>query len=74
MAFLYIVSEIGGILLAITFYPEAYGVGASCAGFGLFGFYLSYIFTNFWYMLRKKHGKFYFFLLLFYFSFFQIKD
>ena len=46
MAFLYIVSEIGGILLAITFYPEAYGVGASCAGYGLFGFYLSYIFTN----------------------------
>jgi hypothetical protein len=43
MAFLYIVSEIGGILLAITFYPEAYGVGASCAGFGLFGFYLSYL-------------------------------
>lgn len=54
MAFLYIVTEIGGILLAITFYPEAYGVGASCAGYGLFGFYLSYLFTNFFYLLRKK--------------------
>jgi membrane associated rhomboid family serine protease len=54
MAFLYIVSEIGGILLAITFYPEAYGVGASCAGYGLFGFYLSYLFTNFWYMLIEN--------------------
>lgn len=53
MSFLYIVSEIGGVLLAITFHPESYGVGASCAGYGLLGFVLSYLFTNWGYMGRK---------------------
>lgn len=57
MAFLYIVTEIGGVLLAITFYPEAFGVGASCAGFGLLGFYLSYLFTNFGFMGRTYPGQ-----------------
>lgn len=57
MAFLYIVTEIGGVLLAITFHPEAYGVGASCAGYGLLGFYLSYLFTNFGFMGRMYPGQ-----------------
>jgi membrane associated rhomboid family serine protease len=56
MAFLYIVSEIGGVLLCITLRPEMYGIGASCAGFGLIGYYLSYLFTNFDFMGRKIRG------------------
>mmetsp|Transcript_1315 Transcript_1315/g.1687 ORF Transcript_1315/g.1687 Transcript_1315/m.1687 type:complete len:107 (+) Transcript_1315:352-672(+) len=64
MAFLYIVSEIGGVLLAITFHPEAYGVGASCAGFGLLGFGFAYVLTNWSYMDRvRPMQKFY--LLIF---------
>lgn len=54
MAFLYLVSEIGGVLLAITVRPENYGVGASCAGYGLIGFLFSYIFTNWFYMGRQR--------------------
>lgn len=54
MAFLYMVSEIGGVLLAITVHPENYGVGASCAGYGLIGFIFSYIFTNWHYMGRQR--------------------
>jgi membrane associated rhomboid family serine protease len=54
MAFLYLVSEIGGVLLAITVAPENYGVGASCAGYGLVGFIFSYLFTNWFYMGRQK--------------------
>lgn len=54
MAFLYLISEIGGVLLAITFHPESYGVGASCAGFGLIGFTVAYLFTNFGYMGRER--------------------
>lgn len=53
-AFLYLITEIGGVLLAITFHPEAYGVGASCAGFGLLGYYLAYLFTNWSFMDRTK--------------------
>lgn len=52
MTFLYLVTEIGGVLLSITFHPEQFGVGASCAGYGLIGFYLSYLFTNWGYMGR----------------------
>ena len=60
MAFLYLVSEIGGVLLAITFHPEAYGVGASCAGYGLVGFSLAYVCTNWGFMERTKpHQRFY---------------
>lgn len=54
MAFLYIVTEIGGVLLAITFHPESYGVGASCAGYGLLGFYAAYLFTNWGDMGRRE--------------------
>ena len=52
MAILYTLTEIGGVLLAITFHPDAYGVGASCSGYGLLGFYAAYIFTNWQYMGR----------------------
>ena len=54
MTFLYVVSEIGGVLLAITFHPESYGVGASCAGFGLIGYVASYICTNWRYVERTS--------------------
>ena len=33
-----------------------YGIGASCAGFGLVGYYFSYLFTNFDFMGRKIRG------------------
>ena len=48
----FVITEIGGVLLAITFHPESYGVGASCAGYGLIGFLASYLFTNWGYMDR----------------------
>ena len=54
MVLLYILSTVGGILLAITFHPESYGVGASCSGFGLLGFDLAYVITNWGYMDRTK--------------------
>ena len=56
MSFLYLVSEIGGVLLAMTFHPEMYGVGASCAGYGLVGFLGAYFVTNFFYMGRTYTG------------------
>ena len=54
MAILYILTEIGGVMLAITFHPESYGVGASCAGYGLIGFLGAYLFTNFAFMSRTN--------------------
>jgi hypothetical protein len=56
MAFLYLTSTLGGIMLAITFHPESYGVGASCSGFGLFGWIAAYLFTNWSYLQRTKVG------------------
>jgi membrane associated rhomboid family serine protease len=62
MAFLYLTSQIGGVLLAMTVHPEWYGVGASCAGFGLIGFLLAYVFSNWSYMSRvNKYQKWYLF-------------
>lgn len=54
MAFLYFLSEIGGVLTSIVFHPEEYGVGASCAGFGLIGFIAAYVITNWNYMNRTR--------------------
>jgi hypothetical protein len=58
MAFLYLVSEIGGVLLAITFHPESYGVGASCAGYGLVGWTAAYIITDFDFLFRTNKWQF----------------
>ena len=57
MMFLYLVSEIGGVLLAMVFHPESYGVGASCAGYGLVGWLGAYFITNFFYMGRTYTGQ-----------------
>mgnify|MGYP002633512626 CR=1 FL=1 len=73
MAFLYIVTEIGGVLLAITFHPEAYGVGASCAGYGLVGFGIAYLFTNWGFMGRTKEWQ-RIYLLSFCFLFFAMNQ
>ena len=54
MAFLYLTSQIGGVILAMTVHPEWYGVGASCAGFGLIGFLAAYVITNWGYMNRTN--------------------
>ena len=60
MAFLYLLSSIGGVLLAMIVHPEWYGVGASCAGFGLIGFLAAYVITNWNYMSRvNKYQKWY---------------
>ena len=69
MAFLYIITEIGGVLLAMTFHPESYGVGASCAGYGLIGFYLSYLFSNWGFMSRTKPWQRFFLLAVVVFFF-----
>ena len=44
--FLYIVTGVGGITLSMCVRPAAHGVGASTAVFGLVGFLIAYIFTN----------------------------
>ena len=64
MAFLYLVTEIGGVMLAVTFHPESYGVGASCAGFGLIGFLTAYIFSNWQFMGRTNPGQRWYILVL----------
>jgi len=46
-AMLYILSGFGGNLLSSIANPAAYGVGASTSVFGLVGFYISYLFSNF---------------------------
>lgn len=46
-AFLYIITGFGGNLLSSVLNPASYGVGASTAVFGLVGFYVSYLFSNF---------------------------
>ena len=44
--FLYMVTGIGGNLLSACIKPESYSVGASTAVFGLVGYFVAYIFTN----------------------------
>ena len=56
MLLLYWVTALGGITLSMCIRPAAHGVGASTAVFGLVGYYISYIFTHWWYMLRVRCG------------------
>ena len=42
------------MLLSCVFKPESFAVGASTSVFGLVGFYISYIFTNWQYMINKN--------------------
>lgn len=53
MAFLYLLTGIGGNLLSGVVHPAAYGVGASTSDFGLVGFYLAYLFTD-WYAIGRR--------------------
>ena len=57
MLTLYMGSAIGGNLFSGILKPEAIGVGASTAVFGLVGFYLAYVITNYNYMDRKRFGQ-----------------
>ena len=57
MVFLYVLSGLGGITLSMCCRPEAHGVGASTAVFGLVGFFVAYLFTNWWYMGRERPGQ-----------------
>jgi len=56
MIFLYLLSGFGGNLLSSVVNPASYGVGASTAVFGLVGFYVSYIFSNWQFMGRFGWG------------------
>ena len=62
--FLYFTSGFGGILLSMCARPNAKGIGASSAIFGLIGFYLSYVFTN-WHCMGHKDPNQRLFLILF---------
>ena len=55
--FLYFTSALGGNLFSGIANPKAIGVGASTAVFGLVGFYLAYLLTNFTYMGRRRYGQ-----------------
>ena len=57
MIILYTLGGLGGILFSMDIRPYTHGVGASTAIFGLVGFYIPYIFTNFSYMGRKRAGQ-----------------
>jgi len=54
MAILYILCGIGGVLFTNVFTPADVAVGASCSGYGLLGFALSYVITNFTYMAKNR--------------------
>lgn len=53
MFFLYILTGIGGNLLSGCIHPGAFGVGASTSCFGLVGYYLAYLFTD-WYAIGRR--------------------
>jgi rhomboid protease GluP len=55
--FLYVISGLGGILLSMNLRPNAHGVGASTAVFGLVGFLIAYILTNWQYMGRVRTSQ-----------------
>jgi rhomboid protease GluP len=44
--FLYMITGIGGNLLSACIMPASYSVGASTAVFGLVGYLIAYVFTN----------------------------
>lgn len=54
MAILYLLSAIGGVLFTNVFTPADCAVGASCSGYGLLGFALSYVITNWTYMGKNR--------------------
>jgi membrane associated rhomboid family serine protease len=53
---LYFVTGFGGMLLSAIMKPESFAIGASTSVFGLVGFYISYLFTNWSFMGREKPG------------------
>ena len=55
--FLYFISGLGGITLSMCVRPSAHGVGASTAVFGLVGFLVAYLFTNWMAMGRVANKK-----------------
>lgn len=57
MIILYFLGGLGGILFSMDVRPYTHGVGASTAIFGLVGFYIAYVFSNFQYMGRKRAGQ-----------------
>ena len=56
MLILYILCGLGGNLLSMDANPPVHGVGASTAIFGLVGFYIAYIFSNWQFMGRVGWG------------------
>ena len=50
MIFLYFTTGFGGMLLSCIFKPESFAIGASTSVFGLVGFLISYVFSNWQYM------------------------
>lgn len=57
MIFLYFTCGVGGMLLSCILKPESFGIGASTSVFGLVGYLVSYVFTNWQYMGRVKPGQ-----------------
>jgi rhomboid protease GluP len=55
--FLYMLTGIGGNLLSAVVHPDTYGVGASTAVFGLVGYLVAYIFTNWQQMGNRDFGQ-----------------
>ena len=54
MAILYTICGIGGVLFTNVFTPKDVAVGASCSGYGLLGYALSYVVTNWSYMGKYR--------------------
>tara|TARA_B110000285_G_C14958298_1_gene530324 strand:- start:129 stop:629 length:501 start_codon:yes stop_codon:yes gene_type:complete len=54
---LYSLTGFGGMLLSSIMKPESFAIGASTSVFGLVGFYISYLFTNWSFMGRERPGQ-----------------